>query len=300
LPDRTLGSEAGRPAWAIIVHGGAKTIAPQQEEAHRRGCLLAVAAGQAVLAAGGGAVEAVETAIRILEDDPTFNAGYGAVLNDRGQVECDAAIMDGRDLSVGGVAAVSTLRHPISVAASMLPERPVLLVGQGAERFAEAHGGEICTSGDLFVERSGDPGCDTVGCVALDTHGHLAAGTSTGGLTGCHQGRVGDSPLPGCGLYADDAVGAVSLSGDGESLIRTTLAARLIHSLESVPPGAAIELALARLGDVGGEAGLIVIDADGRMDWGHNSPQFAVAHARSDRPPQAFTERAQDLPGDPA
>jgi isoaspartyl peptidase/L-asparaginase-like protein (Ntn-hydrolase superfamily) len=222
------------------------------------------------------------------------------VLNDRGEVECDAAIMDGSDLAVGAVAAVSTLRHPISVAASMLPEPPVLLVGQGAECFARAHSGEICAPGDLVVERPGDPGCDTVGCVALDSHGHLAAGASTGGLIGTHHGRVGDSPLPGCGLYADDGVGAVSLSGDGESLIRTTLAARLIHCLEAAPPGPAIDLALARLAEVGGEAGLIVIDADGRMDWGHNSPQFAVAHARSGQPARAFTERAQDAPGEPA
>lgn len=300
MPDATQGFEAGRPTWAIIVHGGAKTIAPQQEEAHRSGCLLALAAGQAVLQAGGGAVDAVEMAIRALEDDPTFNAGYGAVLNDQGEVECDAAIMDGTDLSVGGVAAVSTLRHPISVAASMLSERPVLLVGHGAECFARAHDGEFCAPGDLVVERPGDPGCDTVGCVALDVYGHLAAGTSTGGLTGCHQGRIGDSPLPGCGLYADDAIGAVSLSGDGESLIRTTLAARLIHSLEAVPPRPAIDRALARLTEVGGEAGLIVIGADGRIGWGHNSPQFAVAHARSGQPARAFTERVQDAPGEPA
>jgi len=300
LPDPIPQTDVQPARWAIIVHGGAKPIAPGDEEAHRLGCLLALAAGQAVLEAGGAAVEAVETAVRVLEDDPTFNAGYGAVLNDRGEVECDAAIMDGRDLSVGGVAAVSTLRHPISVAAAMLPERPVLLVGAGAERFARAHDGEFCAPRDLVVERPGDPGCDTVGCVALDTRGHLAAGTSTGGLTGSHQGRVGDSPLPGCGLYADDAIGAVSLSGDGESLIRTTLAARLIHSLEAVAPGEAITLALARLARVGGEAGLIVIDADGRLDWGHNSPQFAVAHARAGQPARAFTERAQDAPGAPS
>jgi len=296
LPDLALPSE--RPAWAIIVHGGAKPIAPHLEEAHRSGCLLALTAGQAILEAGGSAVDAVETAIRALEDDPTFNAGYGSVLNDQGQVECDAAIMDGRTLDVGAVAAVSTLRHPISVAAAMLTQRPVLLVGHGAECFARAHAGELCAPGDLLVERPDDQGCDTVGCVALDRQGHLAAGTSTGGLTGCHEGRIGDSPLPGCGLYADDAVGAVSLSGEGESLIRTTLAARLIQSLEAVPPGPAIEAALTRLAKVGGDAGLIVIDADGRLDWGHNSPQFAVAHARAGAPARAFTERAQDAPGD--
>ena len=290
--------ETGSQGWAIIVHGGAKAIAPALDEAHRSGCLLALAAGQAILQAGGSAVDAVEMAIRALEDDPTFNAGYGAVLNARGQVECDAAIMDGSDLAVGGVAAVSTLRHPISVAAVMLAETPVLLVGHGAECFARDHDGELCAPADLVVERPGDPGCDTVGCVALDIHGHVAAGTSTGGLAGSHQGRVGDSPLPGCGLYADDAVGAVSLSGDGESLIRTTLASRLIHSLEAVAPDAAIELCLARLTEVGGEAGLIVIDAEGRIGWGHNSPQFAVAHAASGRAARAFTERAQDAPGD--
>ena len=289
--------QAERPSWAIIVHGGAKSIAPELEDAHRSGCLLALVAGQAILEAGGSAVDAVETAIRVLEDDPTFNAGFGSVLNAQGQVECDAAIMDGRTLEVGAVAAVAVLRHPISVAAAMLSEREVLLVGHGAECFARAHDGEMCAPGDLVVERP-DGGCDTVGCVALDIQGHLAAGTSTGGLAGCPQGRVGDSPLPGCGLYADDAIGAVSLSGDGESLIRTTLAARLIHSLEAVPPGPAIEAALTRLAGVGGEAGLIVIDADGRLDWGHNSPQFAVAHARAGQAARAFTERRQDASGE--
>jgi beta-aspartyl-peptidase (threonine type) len=127
MPDRT---------WAIIVHGGAKDIAPDQQETHRQGCLEAVTAGQAVLEAGGPAIAAVEAAVRVLEDDPIFNAGYGSVLNAKGEVECDAAIMDGATLAVGGVAAVRTLRHPISVAASMLPEKPVLLVAEGAEAFA--------------------------------------------------------------------------------------------------------------------------------------------------------------------
>lgn len=283
--------------WAIIVHGGAKTIAPHQEEAHRNGCLLAVAVGRAILEAGGRAVEAVEAAVRVLEDDPTFNAGYGSVANADGEVECDASIMDGRDLSVGGVAAVRTLRHPISVAAVMLPERPVLLVAEGAERFARERCAELCAPGDLAVERTGDPGCDTVGCVAFDRYGDLAAGTSTGGLTGSHAGRVGDSPLPGCGLYADNQVGAVSLSGDGESLIRTTLASRLIRGLEAVNPDQAVADALNHLARVGGEAGLIVIDAEGRIGWGHNSPQFAVAHARHGSPAAAFIQRPEDSPG---
>jgi beta-aspartyl-peptidase (threonine type) len=181
MPDRT---------WAIIVHGGAKDIAPDQQETHRQGCLEAVTAGQAVLEAGGPAIAAVEAAVRVLEANPIFNAGYGSVLNAKGEVECDAAIMDGATLAVGGVAAVRTLRHPISVAASMLPEKPVLLVAEGAEAFARVHGGEFCGPGELAFARPGDPGCDTVGCVAFDLDGNLAAGTSTGGLTGCSSWAV--------------------------------------------------------------------------------------------------------------
>ena len=288
--------------WAIIVHGGAKDIPPERWQIHRDGCLVALAAGQAILKAGGSALDAVEASVRALEDDPTFNAGYGSVLNAKGEVECDAAIMDGRTLDVGGVAAVKTLRHPISVATAMLPERPVLLVGDGAECFAREIDAELCDPRDLIVDHpeADDPGCDTVGCVALDIHGDIVAGASTGGLKGARAGRVGDSPLPGCGLYADNATGGVSLSGEGESLIRVTLASRLMRALESLPPGPAIETALAALARVGGEAGLIVIDAEGRIDWGHNSAQFAVAHASSNRPPQAFVSRAEDTAKDAA
>ena len=280
--------------WSVIVHGGAKPIPAALRERHRQGCLNAVEAAASVLAAGGRAVDAVDAAVRVLEDDPTFNAGRGSVRNAAGEVECDAAIMDGADLAVGGVAAVRTLRHPISVARRMLTERPVLLVGEGAEAFARETGGEVCAPKDLFAPASEDPGCDTVGCVALDSHGDVAAGTSTGGLKGASVGRVGDSPLPGCGLYADNAVGGVSLSGEGESIIRTTLAARLMQALETDRPGPAIDQTLAILDRVGGDAGLIVIDHRGRIDWGHNSEQFAVAHASRDEPARAFTHRSED------
>ncbi|MGH1560246.1 isoaspartyl peptidase/L-asparaginase [Caulobacter segnis] len=170
------------------------------------------------MTAGGSAVAAVEAAIRVLEDDPTFNAGRGAVLNAAGEVECDAAIMDGADLSVGGVAAVRTLRHPISVARRMLPERPDAAGrrGRGSLRPPTRPGILRAWRTHAAVGRS-SPGCDTVGCVALDREGDIAAGTSTGGLSGCAVGRVGTSPLPGCGLYADNAVGGVSLSGEGEA-----------------------------------------------------------------------------------
>lgn len=280
--------------WAVIVHGGAKDIPESRRERHRQGCLRAVEAAVTLLSAGGSAVAAVEAAVRVLEDDPTFNAGTGSVLNAAGEVECDAAIMDGADLSVGGVAAVRTLRHPISVARAMLPERPVLLVGAGAEAFARERDGEFCAPGDLIAPSADDPGCDTVGCVAVDRHGNIVAGTSTGGLRGCAAGRIGDSPIPGCGLYADNAVGGVSLSGEGESIIRTTLAARFIQALETEAPGPAIARALRVLARVGGEAGLIVIDSRRRVDWGHNSAQFAVAHASDRQPPRAFVHRSED------
>jgi isoaspartyl peptidase/L-asparaginase-like protein (Ntn-hydrolase superfamily) len=186
--------------------------------------------------------------------------------------------MDGATLAVGGVAAVKTCATRSRWPPPCCRKSRSCWSATGPSAFAREHDAEICAPGDLVVERPGDPGCDTVGCVALDRRGNLAAGTSTGGLTGSHPGRVGDSPLPGCGLYADNAVGGVSLSGEGESLIRTTLAARLMHP-GGHAPGAAIEAALTHLARVGGEAGLIVIDADGRIDWGHNSAQFAVAHA---------------------
>lgn len=282
-----------RGEWALIVHGGAKDIPPARQDAHRRGCLAAVEAGAAVLKIGGSAVTAVEAAIRVLEDDPIFNAGRGSVLNAEGEVECDAAIMDGTDLSVGGVAAARTLLHPISVARAMLTERPVLLVGRGAEAFARQHGAEICSPHHLIASND-DPGCDTVGCVALDRDGRVAAGTSTGGLRGAAAGRVGDSPLPGCGLYADDAIGGVSLSGEGESIIRTTLASRLIQALETLEPRLAIDQALEHLARVGGDAGLIVIDRYGRMGWGHNSKNFAVGRASKRKPAAAFVHQSED------
>ncbi|WP_424139259.1 isoaspartyl peptidase/L-asparaginase family protein [Roseomonas chloroacetimidivorans] len=261
--------------WALIVHGGAKEIAPEKEKANRDGCLAALSAGAAMLREGGSALEAVEASIRVLEDDPTFNAGRGSVRNSDGEVEMDAALMDGAALDVGGVAAIRGVRHPITVARLMLREPPTLLVAEGARRFAEAHGAETCDPADLLLAVE-DTGHDTVGCVALDVMGNLAAGTSTGGLEGSPPGRVGDSPVPGCGLYADNSVGAVAFSGDGESIVRRTLAARVMQLLESGPPQAAIEATLDRLGDVGGEAGGIVLDRKGQIGWAHNSSHFAA------------------------
>ena len=269
--------------WAIVVHGGAKDIVAEQEDANRRGCLEAVSVGQAILARGGSAVDAVEAAIRVLESDPTFNAGYGSDLNAAGEVEMDAALMDGSSLAIGAVAAIQGVRHPISVARRMLGEPPTLLVGEGARRFAAAHGAELCDSGELIVppqdgSAQGRHEHDTVGCVALDSSGRIAAGTSTGGLDGTHPGRVGDSPLPGCGFYADDQVGGVAFSGDGECIARVLLAARVMQALErDQAPQCAAKASLLHLDRVGGEAGGIVLDRQGRVGWAHNSSHFAVA-----------------------
>lgn len=270
----------GTGNWALVLHGGAKEIAPGKQKANRLGCLAALTVGAGVLRQGGSALDAVEATIRVLEHDPTFNAGRGSVRNTDGEIEMDAAIMDGATLDIGGVAAIRAVPHPVSVARLMLREQPTLLVADGARRFAEAHGAETCDPASLFAGTA-DGSHDTVGCVALDTSGNLAAGTSTGGIEGCAPGRVGDSPLPGCGLYADNAIGAAAFSGDGESIARTMLAARVMQSLESGPPQPAIEAAIMRLGRVGGEAGGIVLDRTGQVGWAHNSPHFAVGVATS-------------------
>jgi L-asparaginase / beta-aspartyl-peptidase len=269
--------------WAIAVHGGAKEIAPEREDANRHGCLAALAAGRVILEQGRSAVDAVEAAIQALESDPTFNAGYGSDLNADGVVEMDAALMDGSNLAIGAVAAIQGVRHPISAARRMLGEPPTLLVGEGARRFAAAQGIELCEPGELIPARPKGSerkayDHDTVGCVALDQSGRIAAGTSTGGLDGTLPGRVGDSPLPGCGFYADNAAGGVAFSGDGESIARVLLAACVMQALEGgQPPQTAVEASLTQLERVGGEAGGIVLDHLGRVGWAHNSSHFAVA-----------------------
>lgn len=266
--------------WALIAHGGAKTIDSALFERNRAGCIAATAAGAEVLRGGGSAVAAAEAAVRVLEDDSVFNAGYGSVLNSDGEVEMDAALMNGSDLSVGGVAGVRRVRHPVSVARAMLTEQPVLLAGEGAERFARDQGIELCDPQEMISQEalaSENKAHDTVGCVAIDANGHIAAATSTGGLPGKHVGRIGDSPIPGSGLYADDQLGGAAFSGDGESILRTMLAAHVMHALESGSAGPAAALAIEKLARVDGEAGAIVIDRSGRIGVAHNSDHFALA-----------------------
>jgi beta-aspartyl-peptidase (threonine type) len=274
--------------WAIILHGGAKEIPPDKAQRNRDGCRRALERGVAVLRSEGSALDAVEQTICSLEDDPTFNAGYGSVLNTDGKVQTDAGIMDGRTLDVGAVAVLERVRNPIRVARSLLRHRHVLLAGEGALRFARASGIPECAEDELISpERrasNNDWGLDTVGCVALDAEGNIVAATSTGGLPGKMPGRIGDSPLAGSGFYADDQLGGVCFSGDGESIVRVALAAAVMTNLETQSPQLAIENALQRMKRVGGEAGGIVINAKGEIGWAHNSPHFAIAYMTSALP----------------
>jgi beta-aspartyl-peptidase (threonine type) len=280
-------------AWAVVLHGGCKPIDASEAAANRRGCERALSQAVDVLAGGGTAIEAVEAAVRVLESDPTFNAGKGSVRNADGEVEADAALMDGETLALGAVAAAPRLLHPISVARAMLEEDVTLLAGEAALRFAEARGVAQKASGDRPAGEG--RGRDTVGCVALDTGGRIAAGTSTGGLDGAPPGRVGDSPLPGCGVYADSDVGGISASGVGESISRTILAARALFAMEQGDtPQTAVEAALERLDKVGGDAGLIAVDRKGRIGIDHRGTQFAVAWAASDDPGPHVELRALD------
>ena len=275
-------------AWALIVHGGATTIADAERDAYRRGCEAAAAVGRDVLVDGGSAVDAVVAAVHVLESDPTFNAGIGAALNADGRVQRDAAVMDGETLDVGAVAAVEGVVHPVDFAASLLRDEEVLLVGPGAERVAAERG--FTGPPPDGAEPPGSGTHNTVGCVALDREGHLAAAVSTGGLDGSRPGRVGDSPLPGGGFFADDEIGAVVLSGSGEQIARVSLAAWVEHRLrDGLVPQKASAQALDRLTRVGGEAGLIAIDRDGRMGWAYSSPDFALAHVTDGEPVHAYT-----------
>jgi len=266
--------------WKLIIHGGAKEIAPEEEADNRDGLMEAIEAGRAILAEGGSAIDAVEASVRVLERLPVFNAGRGSDPTVHGNIEMCAAIMDGASLDVGGVMAIEEVCHPVTVAKSLLREKHILLVGEGATRFAREMGAELCAAEEL---RTTDPieemteSHDTVGAVALDRNGDYAAATSTGGLSGQLPGRAGDSAMPGCGFYAENGVGAVALSGHGENVARLRLASKIMHSLNGLGPERAVFDAVSQMKRLGGDAGGIAIDAQGRAGWAHNSPHFAVA-----------------------
>lgn len=276
---------------AIIVHGGAGRGSGELREARLTGCREAAVIGWKVLQAGGAALDAVEAAVAALEDDPLFNAGTGSSLNQAGEVEMDAAVMSAA-LDAGAVAAVRGIRNPVRLARRVLEDgRHVLLVGSGAHDFARRAGIPSVSPETLVTPRQyerwkQDHG--TVGCVARDRAGGIAAATSTGGTFGKFPGRVGDTPLVGCGTYAG-AEGAASCTGDGEAIIKVLLARTSVDLLASGrPPDEAAREAVALLRrQTGGQAGVIVVNRDGAVGYAHNAEEMPVCHITGGKRPVA-------------
>ena len=253
----------------IVCHGGAGVVAPERHARLRAGVREAAARGHAILDAGGSALDAVVVAVRLLEDDPEFNAGHGSALTRDGAVETDAAVMDGATQRVGAVGAVPELGMAIALAREVLEAgEHVLLVGPAALRFASERGIAAAPAGSLITERARSRLADTlkgtVGAVARDRDGRFAAATSTGGISGKRAGRVGDSPVPGAGTWAD-ARCAISATGDGEAILRVALARSISLRLDGGLEGA-VKASLAELARVtAGSAGVIAIDERARV-----------------------------------
>ena len=314
----------------LLVHGGAWAIPAEMAEDHQRGVAQALAAGYQILEKGGAATEAVEAAVTILEDDPTFDAGRGSFLTSEGRVQLDALLMDGATLRAGGVACVEHLRNPIQAARLVLDKSPhIYFVGAGAEAFAQSHGMKLIGNSELVLDRErtrlkeaqqrlaagqpdqtfsgaiaqddkspetavnasdpcslvpGPSSHDTVGAVALDTNGNLAAGTSTGGTLNKAPGRVGDSSLIGCGCYADNHSAAVSLTGWGEPIMKLVLGKWATDRVaQGVAPELAAQQAISYLfARLGGHGGIILLGPDGHFGLAHNTPGMAWGVADKD------------------
>lgn len=298
----------------LLVHGGAWAIPDDAAAAHENGVRNALEAGHRILTRGGTAIDAVEAAVIVLEDDPTFDAGRGSFLTSDGRVQLDALLMDGGRMKAGGVACVERLRNPIKAARLVLEQSPhVYFVGIGAEEFAQSHGMALIENTELVLDRererlkvarqreaaglvdatfSGleddkgpetaipriiDSSHDTVGAVALDTHGNIAAATSTGGTLNKTPGRVGDSSLIGCGCYADNFSAAVSLTGWGEPIMKLVLGKWATDRVAagSAPEFAAREAISYLHNRLGGHGGIILLGPDGRFGMAHNTPAMA-------------------------
>ena len=284
----------------LLIHGGAWAMPDDAIAAHEDGIANALAAGYALLERGAAAVDAVEAAVAVMEDDDTFDAGRGSFLTQDGRVQMDALLMNGENLRTGGVACVERLRNPIRAARLVLDKSPhVYFVGTGAERFARQHGMALCDNMELVVPReqerlykaqadelAGLPdetfsgsldSHDTVGAVALDVHGNIAAGTSTGGTLNKAPGRVGDSSLIGCGCYADNLSAAVSLTGWGEPIMKLVLGKWAVDRVAAgASPDEAAHEAIAYLYNrLGGHGGIILLGPDGRVGMAHNTPRMA-------------------------
>ena len=297
----------------LLVHGGAWDIPPHLRSAHEAGVRRAVNQGYALLEGGATAVEAVTAAVTILEDDETFDAGRGAFLTRDGRVQLDALLMEGATLRAGGVACVERLRNPIQAARLVLEKSPhVYFVGEGAENFAAEHGMPLVENAELVVDRERDnlreaqaraqaglpdqtfaggasqaadlASHDTVGAVALDAAGNLAAATSTGGTLNKAPGRVGDSSLIGCGCYADNGSAAVSLTGWGEPIMKLVLGKWAADRVQggATPQEAGVDAIQYLFNRLGGHGGIILMDTQGRVGMAHNTPAMAWALAAPD------------------
>jgi beta-aspartyl-peptidase (threonine type) len=303
----------------LVVHGGAWAMPDDMVEAHLRGVNNALAAGWRVLDRGGAALDAVEEAVVIMEDDETFDAGRGSFLNRDGKVQLDALIMDGATLRAGGVGCVERLGNPVRTARKILSESPhVYFVAEGAERFAEEHGIALCKNEDLIIPREVDRlkkyqaelaqreasglskdastqngndlfaptthdatiSHDTVGAIALDRNGNIAAATSTGGTLNKAPGRLGDSSLIGCGCYADNLSAAASTTGWGEPIMKLVLAKWTADRISAgnMPEWSATEAINYLEQRVNGHGGIIVLSPDGHFGIAHNTPRMAWAY----------------------
>jgi beta-aspartyl-peptidase (threonine type) len=292
----------------LVVHGGAWAIPDDMVEAHLQGVRNALAEGWRVLLRGGTALDAVQAAVVVMEDDETFDAGRGSFLTRDASVQLDALLMDGATLRAGGVGCVEHIRNPIKAARIILDESPhVYFVAEGAERFVKEHGMELCRNEDLIIPRevarlkdaqakaaAGKPDLtfagpefshDTVGAVALDMNGNTAAGTSTGGTLNKTPGRVGDSSLIGCGCYADNQSGAASCTGWGEPIMKLVLAKWATDRVrQGIAPDITSTEAINYLQHrLKGHGGIILLDGRGRFGISHNTPRMAWAYQNTER-----------------
>ena len=296
---------APAPKWSLVIHGGAGIIerarvSPENDKAIRAALALSLETGSAILKKGGSSLDAVEASVRVLEDDPHFNAGRGAVFTYEGTNELDAAIMDGRDRRGGAVTGITKTKNPIGLARAVMEHSPhVLLSREGADRFAVEQGLEQADPAyfatperrrqldEMKANKLSSFDVDlkygTVGAVAVDQLGHVAAATSTGGLTGKRWGRIGDSPLIGAGTYADDRACAVSATGAGEFFIREGVAheicARVRFARENIVKAA--DTVMADVKALGGSGGVIVVSPSGEGGWSFNTPGMHRARISS-------------------
>ena len=299
--------EVAKPNFGLVIHGGAGTIlrenmTPEKEEKYRAVLAEAIQVGHKILKMGGSSQEAVERTINIMEDSPLFNAGKGAVLNSNASIELDASFMEGKSLGAGAISGVRTVKNPISAAIKVMEASPhVMLSGSGADAFASEQGLEIVSPDYFLTERrinalkevqkassisntndkhqSNDfinqQRYGTVGCVALDMFGNLAAGTSTGGMTNKKWNRIGDAPIIGAGTYANNATCAISSTGWGEFFIRTVVAhdiSALMEYKKLSIQDAAYEVIHNKVAKLGGDGGVIGIDSKGNMMMEMNTP----------------------------